>query len=377
MTTTSTARASARSSSERCSNAASSPSSGSKCSPMPTRVMLAELKERFALDTDDVYEMTALLDYTTLFEIAALEIEPLRDPPWTPLAPVALDTLDGDIFSAIRAGDVLLHHPYESFYASVERFVREAADDPLTVSIKMTVYRVGDDTPFVQSLIRAAEQENRSPASSGPERPLRRGTQPPLVTPLEKVGAGVMLGVTASETSQQSSACDPPGGGRYPRLCSHRHGQLSRAHRQALRRRGLLTANPEVTRDVVTLFHFLTGRSRNPEFETLVVAPMNMRAEFVRLIEREVTNHAAGFTRTDRQPGRDGRRSRMQRPPFESLQAGVPVEVIVRGFCCLVPGVPGLTENVRVRSIIGRILEHSRIYHFASRSRTTRSRGTS
>ena len=330
--------------------------------------MLAELKERFALDADDVYEMTALLDYTTLFEIAALEIEPLRDPPWTPLAPVALDTLDGDIFSAIRAGDVLLHHPYESFYASVERFVREAADDPLTVSIKMTVYRVGDDTPFVQSLIRAAEAGKQVAcvielnARFDEERNLHWSRE------LEKVGAHVMFGVSGLKTHSKAALVirQEEGGVRaYAHIgTGNYHARTARLYEDV----GLLTANPEVTRDVVTLFHFLTGRSRTPEFETLVVAPMNMRAEFVRLIEREVTNHAAGL------PARIvAKLNQLEDPRICALlskasQAGVPVDLIVRGFCCLVPGVPGLTENVRVRSIIGRFLEHSRIYHFASGS---------
>ena len=117
---------------------------------------VAELREQFGLTPEDVYEMRELLDYTTLFEIAALDGDELHDPPWRPLVPSSLEA-DGEIFAAIRAGDILLHHPYDSFDASVERFIREAADDPLTVSIKMTVYRVGDDTPFVRSLIRAAE----------------------------------------------------------------------------------------------------------------------------------------------------------------------------------------------------------------------------
>ena len=328
-------------------------------------VMLAELKERFALDADDVYEMTALLDYTTLFEIAALEIEPLRDPSWTPLAPVALD---GDIFSAIRAGDVLLHHPYESFYASVERFIHEAADDPLTVSIKMTVYRVGDDTPFVQSLIRAAEAGKQVAcvielnARFDEERNLHWSRE------LEKVGAHVVFGVSGLKTHSKAALVirQEEGGIRaYAHIgTGNYHARTARLYEDV----GLLTANPAVTRDVVTLFHFLTGRSRTPQFDTLVVAPMNMRAEFVRLIEREVTNHAAGL------PARIvAKLNQLEDPRICALlskasQAGVPVDLIVRGFCCLVPGVPGLTENVRVRSIIGRFLEHSRIYHFASGS---------
>ena len=125
--------------------------------PNADPAMVAELRSRFALGGEDIYEMSALLDYTTLFEIAELPLPELRDPPWTPLPPLGLDHVEGDIFTAIRRGDVLIHQPYDSFDAGVERFIREAADDPQTVSIKMTVYRVGDDTPFVQSLIRAAE----------------------------------------------------------------------------------------------------------------------------------------------------------------------------------------------------------------------------
>ena len=330
--------------------------------------MLAELMERFALDAEDVYEMTALLDYTTLFEIAALEIEPLHDPPWTPLAPIALDTLDGDIFSAIRAGDVLLHHPYESFYASVERFIREAADDPLTVSIKMTVYRVGDDTPFVQSLIRAAEAGKQVAcvielnARFDEERNLHWSRE------LEKVGAHVVFGVSGLKTHSKAALVirQEEGGVRaYAHIgTGNYHARTARLYEDV----GLLTVSPAVTRDVVTLFHFLTGRSRTPQFDTLVVAPMNMRAEFVRLIEREITNHAAGL------PARIvAKLNQLEDPRICALlsqasQAGVPVDLIVRGFCCLVPGVPGLTENIRVRSIIGRFLEHSRIYHFASGS---------
>jgi polyphosphate kinase len=167
--------------------------------------MLAELLERFALDADDVYEMPALLDYATLFQIAAVEIEPLHDPPWRPLAPTALEAVDGDIFAAIRAGDILLHHPYESFYASVERFIREAADDPLTVSIKMTVYRVGDDTPFVQSLIRAAEAGKQVAcvielnARFDEERNLHWSRE------LEKVGAHVVFGVSGLKTHSKAA----------------------------------------------------------------------------------------------------------------------------------------------------------------------------
>jgi len=162
---------------------------------------VAELVDRFALGPDAVYEMSALLDYTTLFEIAGLDVAELRDPPWTPLAPRVLEAApDSDIFSAIRSADILLHHPYESFYASVERFIREAADDPQTLSIKMTVYRVGDDTPFVRSLIAAAEAGKQVAcvielnARFDEERNLHWSRE------LERVGAHVMFGVTGLKT---------------------------------------------------------------------------------------------------------------------------------------------------------------------------------
>jgi polyphosphate kinase len=329
--------------------------------------MVSELMERFALGADDVYEMTALLDYTTLFEIAALEIEPLRDPPWTPLPPVALEG-DGDIFFAIRAGDILLHHPYESFYASVERFIREAADDPQTVSIKMTVYRVGDDTPFVQSLIRAAEAGKQVAcvielnARFDEERNLHWSRE------LEKVGAHVVFGVSGLKTHSKAALVirqEESGIRAYAHIgTGNYHARTARLYEDV----GLLTADPAVTRDVVTLFHFLTGRSRTPTFEKLVVAPMTMRAEFVRLIEREIANHEAG------QPARIvAKLNQLEDPEICALlsrasQAGVPVELIVRGLCCLAPGVRGVTENVGIRSIVGRFLEHSRIYHFAAGS---------
>jgi polyphosphate kinase len=336
--------------------------------PGADQTMLSELMEQFALGEDDVYEMTALLDYTTLFEIAALELDSLRDPSWTPLPPRALETADGDIFAAIRAGNILLHHPYDSFYASVERFIREAADDPLTVSIKMTVYRVGDDTPFVQSLIRAAEAGKQVAcvielnARFDEERNLHWSRE------LEKVGAHVVFGVSGLKTHSKAALVirqEENGIRAYAHIATGNYHARTASLYEDL---GLLTADPAVTRDVVTLFHFLTGRSRTPVFETLVVAPMSMRAEFVRLIEREITNHEAGL------PARIVcKLNQLEDPDICRLlslasQAGVPIDLVVRGLCCLAPGVPGLTENLRVRSIIGRFLEHSRIYHFAAGS---------
>jgi polyphosphate kinase len=336
--------------------------------PNADPAMVGELTQRFTLTPEDVYEMSALLDYTTLFEIAGLNIETLRDPPWTPLTPVGLDAADGDIFSAIRAGDILLHHPYDSFNSSVERFIREAADDPLTVSIKMTVYRVGDDTPFVQSLIRAAEAGKQVAcvielnARFDEERNLHWSRE------LEDVGAHVMFGVTGLKTHSKAALVvrkEESGMRCYVHVATgNYHTRTARQYEDV----GLLTVDPVITSDVVTLFHFLTGRSRTPSFRTLLVAPSQMRTKFSELIEREIENGVAG------RPARIVcKMNQLEDAEIclllsKASQAGVPVDLIVRGLCCLAPGVPGWTENIRVRSIVGRFLEHSRIFHFAAGS---------
>ena len=270
---------------------------------------VAELREQFGLTPEDVYEMPELLDYTTLFEIAALDVDELHDPPWRPLVPSSLEA-DGEIFAAIRAGDILLHHPYDSFDASVERFIREAADDPLTVSIKMTVYRVGDDTPFVRSLIRAAEAGKQVAcvielsARFDEERNLHWSRE------LQKVGAHVVYGVMGLKTHSKSALVVRREHGAircYAHVATgNYHTRTARLYEDL----GLLTADTAVTDDVVTLFHFLTGRSRAPSFQTLLVAPAHMRSEFVRLVEREIENCARRTARPDRLQDESTRRPR-------------------------------------------------------------------
>jgi polyphosphate kinase len=328
--------------------------------------MVEELKERFALTADDIYEMSALLDYTTLFEIAGLEIPDLRDPPWTPLPPVGLETASGDIFTAIRTADIMLHQPYDSFYAGVERFISEAADDPLTVSIKMTVYRVGDDTPFVKSLIRAAEAGKQVACVIELNARFDEARNLHWSRELEKVGAHVVFGVTGLKTHSKTALVvrhEESGMRCYAHIATgNYHTRTARLYEDV----GLLTANPAITDDVVTLFHFLTGRSRTPSFENLIVAPLQMRAGFLELIEREIENHSAG------RPARIiAKMNQLEDTEICALlsrasNAGVAVDLIVRGLCCLAPGVTGISENIRIRSIIGRFLEHSRIFYFAN-----------
>ena len=323
----------------------------------------AGLVDRFGLRESDVYELPGLLDCTSLFEIASLPLPELRDLPWTPVVPPGFDP-EGDIFATIRAGDVLVHHPYESFDATVERFIRDAADDPDTTTIKMTVYRLGDDTPFVRSLITAAENGKQVAclvelkARFDEERNLHWANE------LQKAGDHVIYGVRGLKThTKLALVVRREGDG----LRTYAHIGTGNYHVKTARMYtdfGLFTCDRTLTRDVVTLFHHLTGYSREPRFERLLVAPLNMRERFLELIERE-----AGHAREGRPARIVAKMNQLEDLPVcEALarasQAGVRVDLIVRGFCCLAPGVPGWTDHVHVRSIVGRFLEHGRVFWF-------------
>jgi polyphosphate kinase len=324
------------------------------------------LRARFQLSPADVYELDEELDYTSLFEIAGLPIPELRDEPWTPIAPSLL--VDGTLFSAMRAGDVLVHHPYESFDATVEHFIATAADDPDVVAIKMTAYRIGDDTPFVKSLIRAAEHGKQVAcvmeikARFDEERNLHWAAE------LERVGAHVTFGVSGLKTHAKTAlVVRKEAGGLqcYVHIgTGNYHVKTARLYADL----GLLTCDPELTRDVVNLFHYLTGHAHAPTCTALLVAPLTMRPRLLELIQREIANKQAGKPAKIIAKMNQLEDPEMIQALISASAAGVQIDLIVRGFCCLRPGVAGRTDNIRVRSIIGRFLEHSRIFHFANGS---------
>lgn len=333
--------------------------------PGATPEIRRALMERFELTDADVYEVRGLVDYTDLFQIANLDVPALRDPPWEPLpAPRVAEHVR--IFEAIQAGDVLVHHPYDSFEDSVERFIEEASADPETLAIKMTVYRVGDDTPFVRSLIAAAEAGKQVAcivevkARFDEERNLHWAAE------LQKVGAHVVYGVLGLKTHTKLALVvrREAGGLRcYAHIgTGNYHVRTARTYTDV----GLFTCDPDVTADVVNLFHFFTGRSIAPAFRRLLIAPHTMRERFLQLIEREIEHQRAG-----RQGRIIAKMNQVEdlmicRALVAASRAGVSIDLVVRGFCCLLPGVPGWTDNIRVRSIVGRFLEHSRIFYFAN-----------
>jgi polyphosphate kinase len=329
---------------------------------------LSTLTRKLGLTEADVYEMPAELDYTDLFPIAGLHRPELRDPPWQPVVPAEFADEDADVFAVVRQGDVLVHHPYESFDATVGRFIRSAADDPRVLAIKMTVYRVGSDTHFLDALIRAAEAGKQVACLVEVTARFDERQNLYWAQALEKVGVHVVYGVVGLKTHCKTTLVvrqDEDGLRCYAHLGTGNYNVKTANLYTDL---GLLTANPELTGDVVELFNYLTGRSRKRDYAKLLVAPVNMREKFLALIAREVEHHRAG------RPARIiAKMNQLEdRPICEALlgasQAGLDIDLIVRGFCVLAPGVPGVSDRIRVMSVIGRFLEHSRIYYFQNGS---------
>jgi polyphosphate kinase len=332
----------------------------------PNAWIMEFLTRELALSADDVYEMPAELDYPDLKQIADLNPgnAALKYEPWTPVAPQALADDDIDIFAAIRAGDVLVHMPYESFTASVERFIRQAADDPKVLAIKMSLYRTGDGSPFIPLLIRAAESGKQVvvlvelKARFDEERNIR------VANALEKAGVHVVYGVVGLKTHAKTTLVvrqDVDGIRCYCHIgTGNYHAGTARLYTDL----GLLTCDPQITHDVVELFHYLTGRSLKRDYQKLLVAPVTMQPKFMELIEREAEHARNGRPAYIVAKMNSMEERKIIRALYKASQAGVKIDLIVRGFCTLRPGVPGLSENIRVISVIGRFLEHSRVFYF-------------
>jgi polyphosphate kinase len=332
--------------------------------PPGSASQLALLLDRLGLEDLDAYEAPAELDFTGLMPLAFLPRPDLRDHPWEPMVPASFADTDGSIFAMIRAGDVLVHHPYESFDATTARFIRSACEDPKVLAIKMTVYRVGSDTLFIDSLIRAAESGKQ--VACLVEVTARFDEQQNLkwAQALDKAGVHVVHGILGLKTHSKTTLVvrnEADGIRCYAHIgTGNYHVKTARLYTDF----GLLTCDPVLTADVVELFHALTGGSKRRPYAKLLVAPVNMRERFLALIEREIAHSQAG------RPARIIAKMNQLEDRFicralvRASQAGVSIDLIIRGFCVLPPGVPEVTERVRILSVIGRFLEHSRIYYF-------------
>lgn len=331
----------------------------------PSDPIISLLKEELELDDEDVYVRGGLLEYQDLTDIIALDRPTLKQRPWTGVVPPRLRDEDTDIFSAIREQDVLVHHPYESFAASVERFIAAAAKDPNVLAIKQTLYRTSRDSPFIDSLIRAAEEGKQVACLVELRARFDEDKNVRFARHLEKHGVHVAYGVIGLKTHCKCSLVVRREGDRLRSYAHVGTGNYHPGTAQLYTDCGLLTCDPAICEDVINIFNYLTGRSLNRHYNKLLIAPVTMRERFYELIDREVQNARAG------KPARVvAKMNQLEdvgiiKRLYEASQAGVKITCIVRGFCCLRPGVPGLSENIRIVSVVGRFLEHARIFHFA------------
>lgn len=326
------------------------------------------LCDELAVEDEDVYALRGPVDMDDLMSLCDLDRPELKFEPWKPLTPVRLADDEADFFTTIRAGDLLVHHPYESFAASVERFVKEAAEDPAVLAIKMTLYRTSPDSPFVPALVKAAEAGKQVAVLVEVKARFDEHRNVEIAQKLEKAGVHVVYGVVGFKTHTKLAMAvreeRDSAGFMLRTYCHIGTGNYNSRTAQLYTDVGLFTCDPAICGDVIELFHSLTGRSLHRDYRRLLVAPVNMRQRFLQLIETERKNAEAG------KPARiTAKMNQLQDEQiitalYEASRAGVQIDLIVRGFCCLRPGVAGLSQNIRVISILGRFLEHTRIFRF-------------
>ena len=357
------------------------------CDPSVVEILL----KTFELEPVDLYEVDGPINLTRLMVIYGGENRPdLKDAPFTPAVPPSLRGADtpAQFFAAVRHGDVLLHHPYESF-RSVARFIQFAAEDPQVLAIKMTLYRTSNDSPIVKALMLAAGNGKQVTALVELKARFDEENNIAWARAMEDAGVHVVCGLVGFKTHSKLGLVvrrEEDAIRRYVHLGTGNYNEVTaRLYTDV----GLITCRPEIGEDVSRIFNLLTGMSQFPGLKRLIMAPFGLDREFIKRIEREATHArrikrrsekiAAGILPADTAatPGAElapriiAKMNALVdqgviKALYRASQAGVEIDLIVRGICCLRPGIPGLSENIRVRSIIGRFLEHSRVYYFAN-----------
>ncbi len=341
--------------------------------------MRDRLLQELEVEPQDVYSLPGILNLKDLFNITSLPLPHLKDQRWSSVVPPAMNVFTEptdadpetwrngkDILAAIRRGDVLVHHPYHSFSATVQRFVTQAAHDPQVQAIKMTLYRTSGDSPIVNALIEAAENGKQVVALVELKARFDEANNISWARKLEEAGVHVVYGLVGLKTHTKTTLIVRKeektirlyvhiGTGNYNPKTAKLYTDL-----------GLFSCDGRLGRDLIKLFNYLTGYARNQSFDRLLVAPINLRTRMVEMIERERD------LALDNKPGRIIAKMNSLVDPqiikklYEASQAGVQIDLIVRGMCCLRPGLKGVSENIRIISVIGRFLEHSRIFYFGN-----------
>jgi polyphosphate kinase len=332
--------------------------------------MVELLTRELDLAPADVSFHQTMLDLTCLFQLATIDRPDLRDTPWPPVTAgriVAADEAGRSIFSVIRERALLVHHPYESFASSTESFIAQAADDPKVQSIKMTLYRAGGDSPIARSLIRAAERGVQVAVLVELKARFDEATNVGWAKALERAGVHVVYGLVGLKTHAKCVLVVRNDDDGLRRYCHIGTGNYNSKTARLYEDVAYLTCDPDVGADISQLFNHLTGYSRAHRYRSLLVAPRELRGQLLDLIEHEASFGADGHITAKLNSLVD---PMLIEALYDASRAGVRIDLVVRGICCLVPGVPGQSETIRVRSQLGRYLEHSRIVCFAHGEQT-------
>ncbi len=326
--------------------------------------LLDFLVDELNLTPEDIFSSPLPLEFKQLQPIASLSLAHLRSRPWTPVTLPPLHDENLNIFQAIRNSDLLIHHPFESFTTSIERFIRTAASDPDVVAIKMTLYRTSEESPIVASLIKAAEEGKQVVCLVELKARFDEERNIYWAQAMEKAGVHVVYGIIGLKTHSKLALVVRR---EKDEFRSYVHIGTGNYHPQTAKLYtdfGLLTCKPQISREVVEVFHYLTGRSLKTDYKELLVSPINLKSSFLNLIQNEIENAkqqrpARIIAKCNNLGDKD-----MIEALYEASRNGVQVDLIIRGFSCLRPQLQGLSENIRLISVIGPFLEHSRVFYF-------------
>jgi len=344
--------------------------------------MLELLRTELDVSSREVFKLPAPLDLTGLFALAGVDREDLSYPNFLPKTHPDLvrgieTSAPADIFKALRKKDVLLHHPYDSFATSVQRLVEQAAADPQVLAIKQTLYRTSGDSPIVDALIEAAMSGKQVLTLVEVKARFDEQNNIKWARKLEKNGVHVVYGMVGLKTHCKLMLVvrdEPDGLRRYAHIGTGNYNPKTARQYEDM---GLLTCNPIITDDVARLFNHLSGMTQETNYRRLLVAPQGIRTGLIARINREIAHKRAGLPARIRIKVNSIVDEATIDALYRASQAGVPVDLWVRGICALRPGIPGLSENIRVRSILGRFLEHSRLFWFENAGRPTVGIGSS
>jgi len=336
--------------------------------PGMPRWMRKLLSEHLDFQPEDTFELDGPLGLRDLFELADLPLHEERVKPWNPVTHPRLqphpDSVEVSIFDVLKNGDLLVHHPYDAFASSVQRLIETASQDPQVLAIKQTIYRTSSDSPIMKSLIRAAEDGKQVAVSVEIKARFDEANNIEWSEALEDAGAHVSFGHVGLKNHAKVVLVVREEGGEVRKYTHVGTGNYNPETAKLYTDVGLLTTDPAIAGDVVKLFNLLTSYLHEPRFERLLVAPLNMKRRFLGFIQREIEHQRAG---------RGGhiiaKMNGLEDPEtvealYEASQAGVEIDLIVRGVCRLRPGLPGKSETIRVISVVGRFLEHARIFYF-------------